>query len=502
MSSKLKFLLIPFLLALLCHAGLGLKITAVTPNSGSGAGGYQVLVTGSGFTSSTKVFFGSLQSPLVVRNSDTALTVLVPAYKDNYSVDVIVLDNIASDILANGFTYAVNNAPVFVSQPETLAYEESLYVYLVEVTDNENDPITLSLESNPQGMFLSGDTLLWRPPAYTVGIHYVILTARDNQNNQTKQIFSLQVLDTPNPPVFDSLFPAADTVINEGDTLVFRVKVSDPDLGDTIIYYWFMNGELAGSGESYTLMTDFTSGGVCSVKVLVFDGASQIQHIWAVTVNEVIVPPAILSPQKLEPVTGKTSFSWRAVPDPALDVATTRYRLEFALSSAFTSKLKVIDNLTASTYRLDELVDETELPEQYIIFVRVMAYDAYGAVTPFSDSTHGFLFLRYDGIEQGGNVLPREYSLAQNSPNPFHSGTALRIGIPFHQTRGANASIHIYDIKGVLVRALKRTFPGPGYHTILWDGKDSRHNACHAGIYLCRLETDGFTKTIKMTMEK
>jgi DUF4097 and DUF4098 domain-containing protein YvlB len=55
------------------------KVTALSPPTGSTAGGTTVTITGSGFTGATSVHFGSTAGTIVSVDSDTQLTVTSPA---------------------------------------------------------------------------------------------------------------------------------------------------------------------------------------------------------------------------------------------------------------------------------------------------------------------------------------------------------------------------------------------------------------------------------------
>jgi flagellar hook assembly protein FlgD len=41
-----------------------------------------------------------------------------------------------------------------------------------------------------------------------------------------------------------------------------------------------------------------------------------------------------------------------------------------------------------------------------------------------------------------------------------------------------------------------------GYHTIMWNGKDSNEKPVSSGIYFYRMRTDGYDKTKRMLLLK
>jgi hypothetical protein len=428
-------------------------------------------------------------TPTKDQSGDTIVSIEV---KDSY--------NVADTQTYTLHVNIVNDPPVFVSSPDTVVYEDSLYVYAISTTDDENDSIAYTLLAYPSGMALSRDTVYWRPNNSHVGSNNVILRASDGHGGNTNQIFSIRVINTPDIPVFDNLIPSGDTTISEGDSLLFYVSASDPDSSnDSLTLYWFVNGDHVNAQNAYMMYADFSSAGLCSVRVLVFDGQSQSEHIWQVTIENTALPPEVVSPGASGVATSDSLVSWNVPLDPDPDTNSLLYRLEFSRSSAFDTLLKSVDSLDRNSYLLYELVDEGELPTLTVIFMRVVAYDGNGYSTGYSDSTTSFLFLRYVGLEEDTVAVPEDYMIDQNRPNPFNPSTFIRFGVP---ERVEKMVFRIFDIKGRLVRTIGTYSLKPGYYTVTWDGRDSRGGLCQNGVYICKVQCDKFRKSIKMTMIK
>ena len=77
-------------------------------------------------------------------------------------------------------------------------------------------------------------------------------------------------------------------------------------------------------------------------------------------------------------------------------------------------------------------------------------------------------------------MLPNDFNLFQNHPNPFNPQTTIRFTIPSTQ----NASIAIYDMMGRTIRKVNMDGLLPGIHQFKWDGKNQRGSSVSAGIYL------------------
>ena len=100
----------------------------------------------------------------------------------------------------------------------------------------------------------------------------------------------------------------------------------------------------------------------------------------------------------------------------------------------------------------------------------------------------------------GSALVPDEYILNQNYPNPFSSSTTITYDMPETQ----KVMIRIFDIKGRLIRTLANEDQNAGYKTVIWDGKNDDGDQVSAGIYFYQMHApsslnfNGLTKTKKM----
>lgn len=97
-----------------------------------------------------------------------------------------------------------------------------------------------------------------------------------------------------------------------------------------------------------------------------------------------------------------------------------------------------------------------------------------------------------------GNLLPTQFSLSQNHPNPFNPATAIEYSLP---TRSFVA-LEIYNLLGQKVTTLVNEEMEAGVHQVIWDGKDREGNKVSSGIYFYRIKTDKFSEVKKMVMMK
>jgi predicted outer membrane repeat protein len=90
-------------------------------------------------------------------------------------------------------------------------------------------------------------------------------------------------------------------------------------------------------------------------------------------------------------------------------------------------------------------------------------------------------------------LFPKQFALHQNYPNPFNPVSTIRYDLP----QGSVVSLIVYDIIGREVARLVDGYMEPGYHQVQWDGREAA-----SGIYIARLVTPEYRKSIKMVLLK
>jgi hypothetical protein len=93
---------------------------------------------------------------------------------------------------------------------------------------------------------------------------------------------------------------------------------------------------------------------------------------------------------------------------------------------------------------------------------------------------------------------PLRNELSAVRPNPFNPSTTVEYAV----SSGGAVSLRIYDLKGELLRNLVDEVQPPGRYAIRWDGTGDDGRALASGLYLCRMEIDGFAAVRKMLMLK
>jgi hypothetical protein len=131
----------------------------------------------------------------------------------------------------------LNQAPVWVSEPEKEIKVNQSYHYQLEATDADGDNLSYQLLASPQGLMLdeSNQTLNWTPTEEQIGNHNIILEVKDGQGGSSQQSYTLGVFkDIPNRPPLITSTPEVDGFVNTN----YRYQVIAKDIdGDDLSYY-------------------------------------------------------------------------------------------------------------------------------------------------------------------------------------------------------------------------------------------------------------------------
>ena len=114
-------------------------------------------------------------------------------------------------------------------------------------------------------------------------------------------------------------------------------------------------------------------------------------------------------------------------------------------------------------------------------------------------SQRGILFLQQLLVA----LTPKETALLANYPNPFNPET----WIPYHLSKDADVTLHIYAMNGTLVRTLALGHQAAGMYqsrsrAIYWDGRNAFGEPVASGLYFYTLTAGDFSATRKMLIRK
>ncbi|MEO8513665.1 MAG: T9SS type A sorting domain-containing protein [Ignavibacteria bacterium] len=123
----------------------------------------------------------------------------------------------------------------------------------------------------------------------------------------------------------------------------------------------------------------------------------------------------------------------------------------------------------------------------------IVVWQDYRSGNNFDVYETGFNTSGFVAIENGGSIIPDEYSLSQNYPNPFNPSTKISYQLP----NAGNVKISIYDALGQNVSVLVNKSQNAGNYSIEWNAGN-----LPSGVYIYKIEAGSFTDSKKMILVK
>jgi len=102
------------------------------------------------------------------------------------------------------------------------------------------------------------------------------------------------------------------------------------------------------------------------------------------------------------------------------------------------------------------------------------------------------------GVNSDESLIPKEFALYDNYPNPFNPTTQIAVDLP----EAAATEITVWNIMGQRVATLYAGDLNAGHHTLNFNGRDNNGNQLTSGMYLYRVTAGKYNATKKMTLMK
>jgi hypothetical protein len=103
-----------------------------------------------------------------------------------------------------------------------------------------------------------------------------------------------------------------------------------------------------------------------------------------------------------------------------------------------------------------------------------------------------------NSVNSETGVIPKEFGLSQNSPNPFNLSTRIEFSLPIK----SYVYLNIYNILGQEIKQLVGGDYAAGNYSAIWDGTNQNDQAVASGIYLYRLAANDRVIVKKMVILK
>lgn len=108
------------------------------------------------------------------------------------------------------------------------------------------------------------------------------------------------------------------------------------------------------------------------------------------------------------------------------------------------------------------------------------------------------LLLEADSDGEIPALLPEQFVLSPNYPNPFNAETRIEYAVP----EAAKIAVIIYNTRGQEVVTLVDEVQQPGFKKVVWYGTDNFGNFVSSGVYFLRLRAGGQNLMRKLTLQK
>jgi len=95
-------------------------------------------------------------------------------------------------------------------------------------------------------------------------------------------------------------------------------------------------------------------------------------------------------------------------------------------------------------------------------------------------------------------IIPAEFSLLPNYPNPFNSQTV----IPYQVPRTSDVTIKVYNASGQHIRTLVSEMKSPGSYEVHWAGRDAANRSVSGGLYIITMKTLTYFSRQKVVLLK
>ncbi|PKK84046.1 MAG: hypothetical protein CVT49_05310 [candidate division Zixibacteria bacterium HGW-Zixibacteria-1] len=123
-----------------------------------------------------------------------------------------------------------------------------------------------------------------------------------------------------------------------------------------------------------------------------------------------------------------------------------------------------------------------------------------GATIPIQCGSGGGGMSRIvDEFETPGNgILPNNFALYPNRPNPFNPRTVIAYDVPV----ATHVTIEVFNILGQSITTLVDEEKAPGRYEVIWNGHDAGGSRVASGIYLYNMRAGDFVESKKMMLMK
>jgi hypothetical protein len=142
---------------------------------------------------------------------------------------------------------------------------------------------------------------------------------------------------------------------------------------------------------------------------------------------------------------------------------------------------------------IEQIIEETAVP----LHTDQVCGETDGSVVPNNIYGYGRIdaYAAYKRAIELATPAIADFALSPSYPNPFFSSTR----IDFELSETTDVKLWIFDAAGRKVRSLLDADARPAdRYEVTWNGRDDGGALVPAGVYFCRLEAGGMTRSTRM----
>ncbi|MEE9465138.1 MAG: FlgD immunoglobulin-like domain containing protein, partial [Candidatus Neomarinimicrobiota bacterium] len=164
---------------------------------------------------------------------------------------------------------------------------------------------------------------------------------------------------------------------------------------------------------------------------------------------------------------------------------------------------KVLEDVRSTTFAIEDSLFHS-YSDSLAVWRNSTDPILYVTMRDWSIAHQQWVKAQYDALETtletGGSPIRMvtTYRLHPNYPNPFNPVSTIQYDLP----QASAVSLIVHDILGREVARLVESYMAPGYHQAQWNGRDQSGRSVPSGIYLARLVTPEYMKSVKMVLQK
>jgi len=175
---------------------------------------------------------------------------------------------------------------------------------------------------------------------------------------------------------------------------------------------------------------------------------------------------------------------------PTAPKSALKYRIQVSDDIFMNNIVVDIDNISSLSKEINSL------PGGKTYYWRVQSKDANGTFS--ASSNQGVFSTDIVTAVDNETVIPKNYRVEQNFPNPFNPTTTIRYSLP----EASFVTLKIYNILGQEVKTLVNEQKNAGTFNVQWRGDNESGNKVSSGAYIYRVIAGSHIFTKKMILLK